>query len=205
MADTFLFVDYWPQPAIGQTYTLDYGLGDDNKNFKTVYLNSGDNKVFYMDDYHDGVWKDRWVVDYYHETGVLETADLYPKKQYQFWVDRRTTGFSSGYEIPWGNNQKVGDVIDKELRISFWKSTLFEFPTKGRQVVKFVNRYANFTTSDGKNQYKDVLEVTYDQTFGDKTTGNRGWYARDFGLIQLTWRYKGEDVGGTKVATVSFT
>ena len=205
MADTFYFGDYWPRPAVGQTFTLDYGTGADGLNLKSVYSNSGDDKVFLINDYHGGQWRDQWVINYYHERGVLETADLYPKKSYQFWVDKRTTAFQTGYEIPWGGTQKIGDVIDQELRISFWKSTFFEFPTTGRQVVKFVNRYANFTTADGKNQYRDVLEVTYDQTFGDKTAGNRGWYAKDYGLIQLTWRSNGNDVGNPMVATVSFT
>lgn len=202
---SFYFGHYWTTPKKGQTITLDYGVGADGKNLTSVYTKSDNDNIFYLDDYHGGEWKDRWVIDYYHERGVLETADLYPSKSYQFWTSKRTTAFQSGYEIPWGGTQEIGDKIDQELRISFWKSTFFEWPSSGRQVVEFVNRYGQFTTHDGKYQYKDVIEVTYDQTFGSQTAGNRGWYAKDIGLIQLRWRSKGIDVGEPMVATVSFT
>ena len=203
MADSFLFSDYWPTPKVGGSVTFDYGLGADGKNLTSVYTNSGDSSIFYLDDYIDGEWKDRWVLDYYTERGILETADLYPAKSYQFWTSRRTTGFTRGKEIPWGNVQNVGDIIDQEIEISFWNSTPFEWWSKGRQRVEFVKHQKTFTAKNGK-KYKDVLEVTYDQSFGDKpSVGNRGWYAKGIGLVQLTWRSEGNDVGNPMPAVVT--
>lgn len=199
---SFKFSDYWPQPEIGKTVTFDYGVGADGKSLVSTYTNSGDSKVFYLDDYVDGQWKDRWVLDYFTDRGILETADVYPAHSYQFWTSRRTTAFIPGYEIPWGNEQEVGDRIDREICISLWRSTPIEWCSQGRQVVEFVKQQKTFTAKNGL-KYKDVLEVTYDQSFGGKpSVGNRGWYAKGIGLVQLTWRSEGNDVGNPMPATV---
>lgn len=203
MTDTFLFSDYWPKPMVNKPMAFDYGKGADGKNLTSVYLNSGDSSIFYLDDYVDGEWKDRWVLDYYTERGLIEISDLYPAKSYQFWTSRRTTGFTPGKEIPWGYVQKIDDVIDQEIEISPWHSTPVEWYNKGRQRVEFVVKWDHFTASNGM-KYNDVLEVTYDQSFGgNASVGNRGWYAKGIGLVQLRWRSKGIDVGDPMAAIVS--
>jgi hypothetical protein len=50
--------------------------------------------------------------------------------------------------------------------------------------------------------YNDVLEVTYDQTFGEKTAGARSWFAKDFGIVETQWRWKGQDIGDILPMTI---
>jgi hypothetical protein len=200
MTDTFVFSDYWPKPENGELHMFSAFNPADQKNIDSIVWNSGDNKIFFQEDYHAEKWTATWVMDYnYRDSmgnylGVMETADIYPKYSYQFWTKFRTTSFEKGYAIPWGGIQKVGDVIDRPLKISLFGSTFFTFPAPGRQVVKFVDRHSTYTNSRGVS-YKDVLEVTYDQTFGEKTAGARSWFAKGFGIIETQWRHKGQDVG----------
>ena len=52
--------------------------------------------------------------------------------------------------------------------------------------------------------YNDVLEIEYDQSFGnDKSKGWRAWHAKGVGIIQIQWRYDGKDIGSSVPAKVS--
>lgn len=208
MTKMFLFSDYWPKPKTNELQKHEYFNPDDGKKYANIYWNSGDNKIFYEEDYHDGVWLASWIIDYYNRDnignprGIVETADIYPRRSYQFWTKYRITGFKTGYEIPWGFEQKIGDVIDKQIKISSFKSTFFEAPITGRQIVSFVKKHDTFETIENKI-YQDVLEVCYDQTFNNKTTGNRGFYAKNIGLVQMRWRSNNEDVGSIITAKIT--
>lgn len=189
----FSFKDYWPKPS------LDYSISQEGTNFdgttlkSTFALNPNDINIIWQDDYIDGVWQARWILQYDTPNGVIESADIYPAKTYQFWTGKRTTAFVSGKEIWWGGKQQLGDIVEHPCQISWWKSTLFTPGIKGNQIVEFYDHYARYTVADGTAQYKDVLEVMYDQTWNGRTTGARMWYAKDIGIVQLSWRSEFED------------
>jgi hypothetical protein len=207
MSESFNFSDYWPKPDLGKLYHYKGFNPADQKYIEWVVWNTGENGIFFQEDYHDSKWTATWVMNYqYYDSnnnylGVMETADIYPKYSYQFWANFRTTSFVKGYEIPWGGLQKVGDLIDKPLKISFFNSTFFTFPSPGRQVVKFEARHPTYVNKNGV-LYNDVLEVTYDQTFGEKTAGARSWFAKDFGIVETQWRWKGQDIGDILPMTI---
>ena len=195
----FLFRNYWPQPQPGYLSVHNFGTGADGKPYSFMVWNSGDNRHFYQEDYHDNKWTSTWVMDYLGEKGVTETADIYPRRAYQFWTQYRTTAFVKRKEIFWGGLQNIGDEFNAPIEIDPIASTKFEAPTKGNQRVKFCNQY-NLLLG-----HTDVIEIEYDQSFdnGSKSTGWRGWYARAVGVIQINWRYDGKDVGSPIPATVS--
>lgn len=205
--DTFFFSDYWPHPKVGELVKIDYGVTA-GLHLSSICSNSGDNKIFYLDDYTDNVWTATWVNDYYHvdkngiAKGLMETEDWYPAKSYQkVWGNIRATKFVPGYEIPWGGVQKIGDKIDAKLIIDPVRSTFFTAPAFGRQVVEFVSRSDTFTV--GSKTYYDVVEITYDQTFGSKTAGARYWFAKGMGIVQMKWRSNGSDVGDILPCTIT--
>jgi hypothetical protein len=189
MYRTFVIKEYWPQPQLNQLIQHEYYNPADQKTITNVFYTKPNDPYVYQEDYHGGKWTATWVMDYNHPNGVMELVDIYPAKKYQFWTKYRTTAFVSGKEIPWGKVQMIGDHIDQELEISFFKSTPFIWPEKGRQIVDFVAYY------DTYNGYKDVLEITYDQTFGKMTAGARMFYAKGIGIVQLQWRGFRTDVG----------
>lgn len=193
----FLFRDYWPRPIAGNLSIHNFGNGADGKPYSFMVWNSGDNRHYYQEDYHDNKWTATWVMDYLGEKGVTETADIYPRYAYQFWTKYRTTAFVKGKEILWGGIQNIGDEFTVDLMIDPVNSTKFELPTPGKQRVKFCNQYNLF------NGYTDVIEIEYDQTFGKKTAGWRAWHARGVGIVQIKWRWKGNDIGDPIPATVS--
>ena len=160
--------------------------------------NSGDSRHYYQEDYHDNKWTSTWVMDYLGDRGILETADIYPKYSYQFWTSYRTTAFKKGKEIFWGGLQNIGDEFNAPIEIDPITSTKVTAPSKGNQRVKYCNQYNLF------NGYTDVIELEYDQSFnGNKPTGWRAWHARGVGIVQIVWRYDGQDVGTPFRATVS--
>lgn len=193
----FLFRDYWPRPIVGNLSIHNFGNGADGKPYSFMVWNAGDNRHYYQEDYHDNKWTATWVMDYLGEKGVTETADIYPRYPYQFWTKYRTTAFVKGKEILWGGIQNIGDEFTVDLMIDPVNSTKFELPTPGKQRVKFCNQYNLF------NGYTDVIEIEYDQTFGKKTAGWRAWHARGVGIVQIKWRWKGNDIGDPIPATVS--
>jgi hypothetical protein len=137
-------------------------------------------------------------MDYLGEKGVTETADIYPRRAYQFWTTYRTTAFTKGKEIFWGGLQNIGDEFNAPIQIDSIASTKFEVGTPGNQRVKFCNQY-NLLLG-----YTDVVEIEYDQSFGSgKAAGWRAWHAKGVGIIQIKWRYDGKDIGNTIPATVS--
>ena len=195
----FLFREYLPRPDVDKLSIHNFGIGADGKPYSFIIWNSGDYRHMYQEDYHDNKWTSTWVMDYYGEKGVLETADIYPRRSYQFWTKYRTTKFVYGKEIFWGGLQNIGDEFNAPIQIDPIGSTKFEAPTKGNQRLKYVNQYNYF------NGYTDVIELEYDQSFenGSKSTGWRGWYVRGVGVVQIQWRYDGKDVGAPIPATVS--
>ena len=190
----FLIREYWPQPKKDELIHHEYYNPADQKTITNVFYIKPNDPYVYQEDYHGGKWTATWVMDYNHPNGVMELIDIYPAKKYQFWTKYRTTAFENGKEIPWGKIQKVGDKIDQELKISFFKSTPFIWPEKGRQVVEFVDHYEKFITTNSV-EYNDVLEVAYDQTFGKTTSGARMFFAKNIGIIQMQWRGFTKEVG----------
>jgi hypothetical protein len=194
----FLFRDYWPQPKLGELKVFNFGDGADGKPYSFIVWNSGDNRHYYQEDYHDNKWTSTWVMDYLGSRGVTETADIYPRRSYQFWTTYRTTAFVKDKEIFWGGLQNIGDEFSAAIQIDPIASTKFEAPTVGNQRVKFCNQY-NLLLG-----YTDVIEIEYDQSFGSgKAAGWRAWHARGVGIIQINWRYDGKDVGKPIPCTVS--
>lgn len=195
---SFFFRDYWPQPSVGNLSIHDFGKGADGKPYSFIVWNSGDNRHFYQEDYHDNKWTSTWVMDYLGERGVTETADIYPRYAYQFWTSYRTTAFTKGKEIMWGMLQNIGDEFISPIQIDALASTKIQAPSSGTQRVKFCAKYYQILG------YKDVVEIEYDQAFnGGKSAGWRAWHAKDVGIIQINWRYDGKDVGSTIPAKVS--
>ena len=200
---SFAFRDYWPYPAPGELKVFDFGKGADGLAYSYIYWNSGDSRHFYQEDYHDNKWTSTWHMDYYDPRGIMETADEYPKRSYQWWTNYRTTSFYKGREIFWGGTQNVGDEFDTVCQIDPVASTKFEAPTIGNQRMKFVALYNSITTHAGI-KYNDVLEIEYDQSWGGgASTGWRAWHARGVGIVRIIWRYKGIDVGQPYDATVT--
>jgi hypothetical protein len=194
----FLFRDYWPQPQVGYLSVHNFGNGADGKPYSFMIWNSGDNRHYYQEDYHDNKWTSTWVIDYLGSKGVTETADIYPRRSYQFWTTYRMTAFVKGKEIFWGGLQNIGDEFNSPIQIDSVASTKFEVGTTGNQRVKFCNQYSLLLG------YNDVIELEYDQSFGSgKAAGWRAWYARGVGIVQIQWRYDGADIGTTIPATVS--
>jgi hypothetical protein len=188
----FLFSDYWPQPKVGELAVFDFGLGADNKQYSFIVWNSGDSRHFYQEDYHDNKWQSTWHNDYFDKRGIVETADDYPKYSYQIWTSYRTTAFKPGKEILWGGTQEIGEEFNAPCDIDSLRSTKFEAPTKGNQRVKFCSLK------------KDILEIEYDQTWGDKpSTGWRAFHKKGVGITKIIWRYKGQDVGNPIPAKVN--
>lgn len=195
---SFFVRDYFPKPPVGSLSIHDLGKGVDGKAYSFVVWNSGDNRHFYQEDYHDNKWTSTWVMDYLGDRGVLETADIYPRRSYQIWTSYRTTAFVKGKEIFWGGIQNVGDEFNSPIQIDPIASTKIEAPTTGNQRVKFCNKY------NALLGYNDVLEMEYDQSFaGGKSVGWRAWHAKGVGIIQIKWRYEGKDIGSTIPAKVS--
>lgn len=190
----FLFREYWPQPKVGELAIFNFGNGADGKPYSWITWNSGDNRHFFQEDYHDNKWQATWVMDYLGDRGVLETADIYPRRAYQFWTQYRTTAFTKGKEIFWGGLQNIGDEFNSPIQIDAIASTKFEAPTPGNQRVKFCNQLTMLRTPHGN--WNDVIEIEYDQSFGSNpSTGWRAWHARGIGIVRIVWRYKGNDVG----------
>ena len=195
---TFFVRDYWPQPKVGELSVHDFGNGADGKPYSFMVWNSGDNRHFYQEDYHDNKWTSTWVMDYLGERGVTEKADIYPKYPYQFWTSYRTTAFTKGKEIMWGMMQNVGDEFVSPIQIDALASTKVQAPSSGTQRVKFCAKYYQILG------YNDVIELEYDQSFnGGKSAGWRAWHAKGVGVVQINWRYDGKDVGATIPAKVS--
>lgn len=193
----FIVRNYLPQPPAGYLSIHNFGNGADGKPYSFIVWNSGDNRHYYQEDYHDNKWTSTWVMDYLGDRGVLETADIYPRRSYQFWTTYRTTAFTKGKEIFWGGIQNIGDEFNASIQIDSVSSTWFEAPTTGNQRVKYCNEYNLF------NSYTDVIELEYDQSFsGGKSVGWRAWHARDVGIVQIRWRYDGKDIGESFPANV---
>jgi len=204
---TFNFADYWPKPSVGYLTINDFGLGADDKPYSWITWNSGDNRHFFQEDYHDGKWMSTWHLDFGDRRGVVETADEYPKFSYQVWTSYRTTKFVSGKEILWGGTQNVGDEFNAPCQIDPLGSTYFTAGTPGNQRVKFCNQYSSYTAINGK-QYKNVVEIEYDQTWGSTTAGWRAFHAKGIGIVEIKWRSNGKDVGksfGANIVTVKGT
>lgn len=199
----FIFRDYWPRPVAGEISIHDFGKGADGKPYSFIVWNSGDNRNYFQEDYHDNKWTATWVMDYLGEKGVTEVADIYPRYFYQFWTKYRTTSFVKGKEILWGGIQNISDEFTVDLMIDPVTSTKFEAPTPGKQRVKFCNQYSLFVTYDGQKKYNDVIQIEYDQTFGNKTSGWTAWHAKGIGITQILWRWQGRDVGVPLVANVT--
>lgn len=198
--DTFLFSDYWPQPQPGVLVVVDYGITA-NLHLSSIF-SYVDGSIWHQDDYTDTKWTATWINNYHYidstgkDWGIRELADWYPATSWpqKMFGSIKVTAFTKGYEIFWGGFQKVGDIIDAPIKIDPFKSTFPAWPSTGRQVVKFVGRYDRMTLVDKSATYNDVIEVTYDQTFG-KTAGARYWYARGKGIVQMQWRGNAVDVG----------
>ena len=153
--------------------------------------------MLFRSDYHNNKWTSTWVMDYFGVRGVTETADIYPKRAYQFWTSYRTTAFKAGKEIFWGGVVSIGQEFNAPIEIDPIASTKFEAPTTGNQRVKFCDLYSSLLG------YNDVLEIEYDQSFsGGKSVGWRAWHAKGVGIVQIKWRYDGKDIGTTIPATV---
>ena len=194
----FLFRNYWPTPQPGYLSIHNFGNGADGKPYSFMVWNSGDNRHYYQEDYHDNKWTSTWCMDYLGARGVVETSDIYPRYPYQFWTSYRTTAFVKDKEIFWGGLQNIGDEFTAPIEIDAVASTKFQAPSTGNQRVKFCNQYSYLLG------HTDVIEIEYDQAFnGGKAAGWRAWHARGVGIIQINWRYDGKDVGGTIPATVS--
>ena len=194
----FLFYQYLPQPQPGYLSIHNFGNGADNEPYSFMVWNSGDNRHYYQEDYHNNVWTSTWCMDYQGGKGVTETADIYPKYSYQIWTSYRTTAFVSGKEILWGGIQNVGDEFNAPCQIDALASTKFQSPSSGNQRVKYCNQYNLF------NGYTDVIELEYDQSWnGGASSGWRAWHARGVGIIQIKWRYNGADIGNPYPANVS--
>lgn len=190
----FYFREYWPKPEVGKLNIFDFGYGADGKAYSWITWNSGDDRHFYQEDYHDNKWTSTWCLDYYDWRGVVETADIYPKYPYQFWTRYRTTAFETGKEILWGGVHNVGDSFETVVKIDSRASTKVTIGTTGTQRVKFCNQYSLFKTK--YDNYNDVIEIEYDQSFGGgKSAGWRAWHARGIGITQIKWRYDGKDIG----------
>lgn len=195
---TFAFKDYWPQPAPGYLSIHDFGKGVDGLPYSFIVWNSGNSHNYFQEDYHNNKWTSTWVMDYFGVRGVTETADIYPRRSYQFWTSYRTTAFVPGKEIIWGGLGQVGHEFNAPIEIDPIASTKFEAPTRGNQRVKFCSKYYSLLG------YDDVIEIEYDQSFGnDKAKGWRAWHAKGVGIIQIQWRYDGKDVGQTIPAKVT--
>lgn len=199
----FLFSDYWPKPKVGELAVFDFGLGADNLRYSFIVHSKGDGQHYLQEDYHDNKWQSTWYLNYFDKRGIIETADDYPKRSYQWWTSYRTVAFCSGKEIIWGGAQEIGDVIEAPCIIDPIKSTKVEIPKKGNQKIYFIKQHDSFTTFDKRFTYKDVIQMAYDQTWDGKSTGWRGWYAKGLGLVQLVWRYNGNDVGNPFCSTVT--
>jgi hypothetical protein len=199
----FLFSDYWPKPKVGELTVFDFGLGADNLPYSFIMWSKGDGSHYYQEDYHNNKWQSTWYLNYFDKRGILETADDYPKRSYQWWTSYRTVAFSKGKDIIWGGVQDIGDVIEAPCVIDAIRSTKFEAPKVGNQKVSFIKHHDSFTTFDKKFSYKDVVQIAYDQTWDGKTTGWRAWHAKGIGIVQIVWRYNGNDVGNPISATVT--
>jgi hypothetical protein len=194
----FFFRDYLPQPQVGYLSIHNFGNGADGLPYSFMVWNSGDNRHYYQEDYHNNEWTSTWCMDYLGDRGVLETADVYPKYAYQFWTSYRTTAFTKGKEIFWGGLQNIGDEFNAPIQIDTLASTAVQAPSSGNQHVKYVNQYSLF------NGYNDVIELVYDQSFNSGTSaGWRAWHARGVGIVQINWRSGGNDVGNPYKASVS--
>jgi hypothetical protein len=194
----FIFRNYWPQPEVGYLSIHNFGNGADGLPYSFMVWNSGDNRHYYQEDYHNNKWTSTWVMDYLGSRGVTETSDIYPKYSYQFWTSYRTTAFTAGKEIFWGGIQNIGDEFNSPIAIDPVASTAVTAPSNGNQRVKFCNQYNLF------NGYTDVVEIEYDQSFnGGAASGWRAWHAKGVGIVQIKWRYAGQDIGNPYPATVS--
>jgi len=194
----FIFREYLPQPQAGYLSIHNFGNGADGQPYSFMVWNSGDNRHYFQEDYHNNKWTSTWCMDYLGNQGVTETADIYPKYSYQFWTSYRTTAFVAGKEILWGNIQNIGDEFNAPIQIDPVESTKVQAPSSGNQRVKYCNQYNLF------NEYTDVIELEYDQSFnGGTSSGWRAWHARGVGIIQIKWRYNGQDIGNVYPATVS--
>ena len=200
----FFFRDYLPTPRAGFLSVHNFGIGADGKSYSFMVWNSGDDRHYYQEDYHDNKWTSTWVMDYLGARGVTEVADIYPRYAYQFWTSYRTTAFCKGKEIFWGGIQNIGDEFNAPIEIDPIASTKFQAPTTGNQRMKFCNQSNFFKIDNRLLPYTDVIEIEYDQSFsGGKSVGWRAWHARGVGIIQIKWRYDGNDIGTTIPATVS--
>ena len=184
----FKIIEYWPFPALNTKAIFTYYNPDKSSaNVVSNFHLDMNTQSILCEDYVAGKYQDTWYLRYDYIKGVVEWRDDQPLSGALSWIFGSTKKivYKSGNEILWGVNQNIGDTIENSIVIDFSKST-GALPASGWQVVKFNNHYSTYVDCIGQT-WNDVLEFTYTQTWGSKTTGAIYRNAKGIGPIEIQW------------------
>lgn len=198
--ETFLFSDYWPQPSLGTLVIMEYSVKGLQYSSIIGYENES---IWYQYNYIDNKWTETLVYNYHYidttgkDIGIkeIENQSIVTSFLQKIFMNIKRTKFCKAYEIRWGGLQKIGDIIDSQIKIDTFKSSFPIWPLSSRQVVKFVGCYDSLTLVDQSETYNDIIEITYDKILASKTIGARYWYAKGIGIIQMQQRINFVETG----------
>lgn len=170
--------DYWPFFTTEELWRFDYKAVDGSMPpLICVFSYDVGSKSMLLTDYDSHLtWKDTWYYQNRPGFGVAEWRDDYPGKK-----------IVMSPPIGWGEWQEIGGSY-----INYPKMDLFRsWPpalSKGVQCVAYENLLESMTLSNGVNTYKNVLQLTYLQSWDGKPgTGARYWMAKGVGPVALQW------------------
>ena len=191
--------DYWPQPPLGKIHHFHYSdagsMPDTNAPVKlddmySLFVFDQDtNSILYVDYDKDMKWKDTWYLQYRQGYGIAEWRDdnIIEKDDWKTKVfgKRNKIVFKKDYPIWWGNYCEIGLKYQNKPSSDFFSCNPPQW-INGTQTIYIETKYDNFKLSNG-DEYKDVITLLYQQSWGKNTGGARYWLAKGVGPIAVQW------------------
>ena len=188
----FKISEYWP--PINETLTFTYFNADNSSaNVASKFVPDPSTNSIKCFDFVNNQYQDTWYIRYDPNRGVVEWRDdmiLSPPLSYVLGTTKKLV-YKNNFEILWGNEQNIEDLIYNSIQVDPLKSVP-PLPNSGWQIVHFTNHFDKFTDCIGQN-WNDVLEFTYTQTWGNKTTGAIYKMAKGIGPVSINWIAKNEN------------
>lgn len=172
-----LFIpQFWPfftDPTVKRVFR--YTSPPPGPPFRSEFFFNASKMSMIEEDYHDGKFADRWYMQYRPGFGYAEWRDDYPGKVITFTEP-----------IGWGEFVTVGGLYVNHPKVDIFRTWPPTLKLNGTQAIVFEALHPTMTLRDG-TVHKDVLQMLYQQFWGDKESGARMWMAKGVGPICIQW------------------
>lgn len=186
-----LMADYWPkffQPRADQrgvcfSYNRKDGTG--GPPWSATYENHGDNCMT-LKEVVSGKLDSTWYLRLENDMSIMEYRDDYPQTGWQASVFGKTKVVGLSTPIGWGRLAEIGTIYSNRPVVNPLASWPPSLPKTGFQAVSFESYHDSMTLEYG-GIFREVIQILYQQTWDNKTTGARMWFAKDVGPIANQW------------------